>query len=89
MSADLPVAFKLPTIFYLEDGTELHRDKGYVPVANGMGFVWAGTGRFRVVDVWTSYDHHGRFEEGQHVFLAPVRADDDRLKHLAPDYFTK
>ena len=41
-----------------------------------------------MVDVWFSYDKHGHFDDGTHVFLAPVAVEDDLLKHLAPDHFT-
>ncbi|MGW7193890.1 hypothetical protein [Streptomyces sp. NPDC054838] len=43
--------------------------------------------RYRVVDSWFSHDHHGIFDDGLHIFLEPVTEEDDRLRHLAPDYF--
>jgi hypothetical protein len=61
-----------------------------VPLRKGDGVYLGGTHpRCRVVDVWLSYDHHGRFGEGLHVFLEPVEefSDDDTLGKFAPDYF--
>lgn len=44
--------------------------------------------RVRVVDVWHSWDRHGRFDTGTHVFCENVtNTPDDRPKALAPDYF--
>lgn len=79
----------LPTTFYV-GGSELpYQEESMLPVAIGDGLLHDGT-RYRVIDRWISYDHHGRFGEGLHVFLEPVEkfGDDDRLGNLAPDYFT-
>ncbi|MCU1613015.1 MAG: hypothetical protein JWO98_555 [Frankiales bacterium] len=43
--------------------------------------------RYRVVDSWMSFDHHGVFDDGLHIFLERVTEDDDRLKRIAPSYF--
>lgn len=43
--------------------------------------------RYRVVDSWFSYSHHGDFDNGLHISLEPVTEEDDRLRHLAPNYF--
>lgn len=46
------------------------------------------TSRWRVVDIWHSYDKRGHFDIGAHVFLEPVvDHEDDLPKRLAPDYF--
>ncbi|MGW7102900.1 hypothetical protein [Streptomyces sp. NPDC054883] len=52
----------------------------------GTGVLLRGD-RYRVVDSWFSHDHHGIFDDGLHIFLEPVTEEDDRLRHLAPDYF--
>jgi hypothetical protein len=58
------------------------------PPAKGTGVLLDKGTRWRVVDVWLSYDKHGRFDIGWHAFVEPVEASDDRLKHLAPGYFS-
>lgn len=54
----------------------------------GDGLLAPGGTRYRVVDRWLSFDHHGRFNDGWHVFLGEAEGTDDRLRLLAPDYFT-
>lgn len=64
------------------------------PLAIGDGLImgtpeFPGAPRWRVVDVWASYDHHGHFDAGIHVFLRPVKdTTEDLPKQLAPDYFS-
>jgi hypothetical protein len=55
----------------------------------GDGWLWEDGTRWRVADRWLSLNKHGYFDVGWHVFLEPVEVGgaDDRLKHLAPDYF--
>lgn len=48
------------------------------PVAIGHGLVMEDGERYRVVDVWFSYDKRGSLDWGQHVFLEPVEESDDR-----------
>ncbi|MFJ7137667.1 hypothetical protein [Streptomyces fungicidicus] len=55
------------------------QEHGLLNLPVGAGVLLRGD-RYRVVDSWFSYDHHG-------VFLEPVAEEDDRLRHLAPDYF--
>jgi hypothetical protein len=56
------------------------------PLTIGSGLIYR---RFRVEDVWFSYDKHGQFAVGMHVFLTEVTGtDDDRPHKLAPGYFT-
>jgi hypothetical protein len=67
---------------------EYHRqDEGPPPpLTIGSGLIYR---RFRVEDVWFSYDKHGQFAVGMHVFLTEVTGtDDDRPHKLAPGYFT-
>lgn len=60
-----------------------------VPLKIGDGFLWSDGTRYRVVDRWLSFDHHGHFNESLHVFLESVEpfSADDRLGNAAPDYF--
>jgi hypothetical protein len=45
-------------------------------------------GGFEVVDSWFSFDHHGHFGDGLHIFLEEITdPSDDLLLRLAPDYF--
>lgn len=74
--------------YYIED-IEQRQDESNppAPLALGTGVIWSDGERYRVVDIWVSYDHHGHFNDGVHVFLEPVEPDDDRPKRLAPHYF--
>lgn len=55
----------------------------------GEGLIWSEGERYRVVDTWWSVDHHGRMDDGLHVFLERVtNPTDDRPRELHPDYFT-
>ena len=79
----------LPTTFYV-GGKELpHQEETFLPVSIGDGILDSDGTRYRVTDKWISYDHHGHFGEGLHVFLERVEpySDGDTLGNLAPDYF--
>jgi hypothetical protein len=84
----MPRAF-LPTTFYLgEDDPVGEQWEAELPLLpNGTGLLWREGRRFRVVDTWLSFDHHGHLDIGFHVFLEPVAVDDDRLRLLVPAYF--
>jgi hypothetical protein len=60
-----------------------------IPLSKGDGLLWSDGTRYRVADKWVSYDHHGHFGEGLHIFLERVEefGDDDTLGNLAPRYF--
>lgn len=80
----------LPTTFHV-NGEELsYQEDSMLPLFIGDGLLWSEGKRYRVVDRWISYDHHGRFGEGLHIFLEPVEefGPNDRLGSLAPDYFS-
>ena len=83
-----PYVFTFPTTFY-DGGREFHQENGLVLLSRGDGFVWGDGTRYRVADTWLSFDKHGRFDVGLHVFLERVEegSEDDRLGRLAPDYF--
>lgn len=83
-----PRLYTFPTTFYDQDGTYLYQEVGLVFLTKGDGVLWDGT-RYRVADVWLSFDKHGHFDVGYHAFLEPIehRGDDDRLARHAPDYF--
>jgi len=84
---DLPVYYHLADAeaeFFVDD-----RQRVSLPeIGDGVLAPADGTPRCRVVDRWLSFDHHGRFNDGWHVFLERIEdTDDDRLGRLAPDYF--
>ena len=59
-----------------------------ISLVKGQGVIWPDGRRFRVEDSWFSFDHHGHFGTGLHVFLTEIRSrDDDLPKLLKPDYF--
>lgn len=63
------------------------------PLTIGAGVIlgtpnYPGASRWRVVDIWLSYDRRGHFDAGRHVFLDLVsNTEDDYPKRLAPGYF--
>ncbi|MET8481867.1 hypothetical protein ABZV68_32540 [Streptomyces clavifer] len=88
--ADFPVVYQWPTYFHeANDSAVLSmQEHGLLNLPIGTGVLLRGD-RYRVVDSWFSYDHHGIFDDGLHIFLGPVTEEDDRLRHLAPNYFRK
>lgn len=83
---EMPGIHRLPTFFH-HNGKEVWRyDDGLIQLATGTGVLLGGD-RYRIVDSWMSFDHHGVFDDGLHVFVEPVEPEDDRLKKLEPEYF--
>jgi hypothetical protein len=84
-----PIALALPTTFHVGREELPYQEETMIPLSKGDGLLWGDGARYRVVDKWVSYDHHGRFAEGLHLFLEPVEAfgEDDTLGNAAPDYF--
>jgi hypothetical protein len=66
-----------------------YQEDSIMPLNIGDGFLWSDGKRYRVVDRWLSFDHHGHFNESLHVFLESVEefSEHDRLGNAAPDYF--
>lgn len=88
--ATTPITSVMPTYYHVIGGEDLpHVEESMLPLVKGDGFIWGDGKRYRVVDRWMSYDHHGHFNDGLHIFLEPVEefGPDDRLGHLAPRYF--
>lgn len=84
-----PYIYTFPTHFYDENGKEFHDETGLVFLSKGDGVLWGDGTRYRVADTWLSFDKHGRFDTGLHVFLDRIEegGEDDTLGRLAPDYF--
>jgi hypothetical protein len=84
-----PIADVLPTTFYVDGKERPYQEETFIPLNRGDGLLDNDGTRYRVADRWMSYDHHGRFAEGLHVFLERVEpfSADDTLGNLAPDYF--
>jgi hypothetical protein len=83
----VPGIYRLPTYFH-EGDSEVPmytHEEGLLNLPIGTGVVLGD--RYRVVDSWMSFDHHGVFDDGLHIFLERVTEDDDRLKRIAPSYF--
>ncbi|GGO72444.1 hypothetical protein [Nocardioides deserti] len=58
-------------------------------VGDGVLLPIADYRRFRVEDVWHSYDSHGDLDRGTHVFLRDVsNSEEDRAKQKNPGYYT-
>jgi hypothetical protein len=81
-----PGFYNLPTWFYL-DGKQIWGEiDGVMWLHRGDGVVDGDGTRYRLADVWWSFDHHGPFDDGMHIMLEPAEADDP-LGQMAPDYF--
>jgi len=87
---DYPGILTLPTYFYVDNQDFYQEERALMPLPRGTGIIWGDGTRYRVVDTWFSYDHHGQMAEGLHVFLEKVipGSADDRPKAMLPAYFT-
>lgn len=81
-----PGILRFPTYFHEGDKEVWMYEDGLLQLANGTGLILKGE-CYRVVDSWMSFDHHGRFDDGMHIFLEVAKDKDNRVKQLAPDYF--
>lgn len=89
--SDIPfphILLMYPTVFY-EDDKEINRETGVFFLSKGDGVVLENGPRYRVRDSWLSFDKHGRWDIGMHVFLESVEegGEDDTLDRIAPEYF--
>ena len=87
----VPYVYRAPTTFHILGEEEQHQplEEGMLNLRQGQGVLWHDGRRFRVKDSWFSFDKHGRFGMGLHVFLERITAlEDDLLLQLAPDYFS-
>jgi hypothetical protein len=85
-----PYIFTFPTTFYeVGSDKELHHENGLLLMSKGHGLLWGDGTRYRVADTWLSFDKHGRFDVGMHVFLERIAegGEDDALYKAARDYF--
>lgn len=72
---------------HLEEMPPKHLELDSVPRV-GEGIIWSEGDRFIVTSVWHSFDHHGRLEEGVHVFATRVTETEHDLPWLNhPDYY--
>ena len=80
-----------PVTYYINGVADWQDEGPPAPLSIGTGVIYPKDyRRYRVEDIWVSYDHHGRFDDGVHVFLVDVtRTPDDRPGSLAPDYFSE
>lgn len=86
--ADSPGIYRWSTYFHKADSADVlyQQEEGLLNLPVGSGVLVLGD-CYRVVDSWFSYDHHGVFALGQHVFLEEATEENNRLKHIAPAYF--
>lgn len=88
MASDIPYIYRAPTTFHFEGTEHQPIESGLLNLHIGQGVIWHDGRRLRVVDSWYSFDHHGYFNDGLHIFLEEVTDDEDDLpKRMAPDYF--
>ncbi|MFG2677014.1 hypothetical protein [Streptomyces sp. NPDC048445] len=87
--ADSPGIYQWPTYFHEANSTDVlyQEEHGVLSLPIGAGVLLGNGDRYRVVDTWFSYDKHGIFDLGLHVFLVLAAGGDDRLGQLAPGYF--
>lgn len=86
--ADSPGVYRWPTYFHEADSSDVlyTQEEGLLTLPVGTGTVVLGK-CYRVVDTWFSYDHHGIFNLGWHIFLEPATKEDNRLRSIEPEYF--
>jgi hypothetical protein len=77
-----------PAHYYIDDVFVRQDEEEPPPLSIGSGLVWSDGERYRVVDIWFSYDKRGALDWGMHVYLELVDDDDDRPRHLNPRYYT-
>jgi hypothetical protein len=87
--AESPGVYRWPTYFHEANSSDVlyMQEEGLLDLPVGAGVLLGSGGRYRVVDTWFSYDNHGIFNVGLHIFLAPATEEDDRLKQIEPAYF--
>lgn len=82
----------LVTYYDAASNAYIWQDEGDAPrlqIGDGVLLSAAEYRRFRVVDIWHSYDRRGDLDTGTHVFLTDVTGTaDDRPKQKRPDYYT-
>jgi hypothetical protein len=79
-----------PTYFHIGFSHEdwFVEEQGYMPIQIGQ-HILGGAGEFyEVVDVWFSFDHHGLFGDGQHVFMEPAELPRDKMSSRGQQYFS-
>lgn len=79
-----------PTFFhvgYSEDDWFIE-EQGYLPIQVGQHILGPRGDFYKVVDVWFSFDHHGLFGDGQHVFMEPAELPRDQMTVRGRDYFS-
>ena len=58
-----PISIAFTTTFYLDGEMADYQEETMMPLNIGDGFLWSDGKRYRVVDRWLSFDHHGHFNE--------------------------
>jgi hypothetical protein len=77
---------RLPTTFHI-GSEEWFQADGILHLPTGTGILGNHGDMYRVVDSWLSFDHHGRYGEGMHIFMEPDEDEHNTLRQVAPDYF--
>jgi hypothetical protein len=84
----VPRTLQAPTYFHADEQENWFvEDRGVYVLPIGSGVLGPRGDFYRVRDVWFSFDHHGYFGEGYHVFLEQVELDRDKLSPDARRYF--
>lgn len=78
------------TSYYSSDGDDWQDQYAEITPVAGQ-FIWRGTGggyqAYKVAEVWTIHEKHGRINHGLSVFVDPVDVMKTRLGKHAPDYY--
>lgn len=87
-NASEPWIYSAPTTIHDYSAGWSDQVEGLLPLSIADGLLWGDAKRYRVVDRWFSFDRHGVFDAGLHLFIEPVAEEDDRLAHEEPEYFS-
>jgi hypothetical protein len=60
---------------------------GFFSLPIGAGVLGNNGDFYRVRDIWMSFDHHGHYPEGMHIFMESAEIDGALLSPTARQYF--
>lgn len=80
----------LPTYFHLgyDEAEWWVEEQGYLPIQIGQHILSGNGELYKVIDVWLSLDHHGVFNDGQHVFMERAELPREQFTPRLLEYFS-
>ena len=90
LSERLPPRFLYFTTFFHVGYSEdvwFMEEQGWLPIQIGQHVLGNNGDFYKVIDVWISFDHHGRLPEGIHVFMEETEFPLDEMTTSLQGYF--